>query len=187
MMLRLFVFFVISNFSVANAMMLDKEEIQYETKKIEINELRHSKSEREELVNRLTCGFFEKLKDDCVYDLKAIRNYYDTGYNFGDEELNHTSLYNWIVYTKSLYALYMLGSQEDGEKLQEEFDRARRRLDIIDCYTDGRDYKYCLSGIWSIVSTFDQKERNGFMEALEKGEIIHKDQTLFKLFKSFDE
>ena len=147
--------------------------------------MRPNDSEREEIINGLINGFFDQLKKDRIYDLKAIRNYHNTGYNFGDEKTNHISLYNWIVYTRSMYALHKLGSQEDGIKLEEEIDRARRMLDMIDFYTDGRDYKSCLSGIWSIVSIFDQKERKDFIDALQKGELVYKDQNLIELFKSF--
>ena len=181
-------FLFIATFSTANAMMLDKaheKEIEDSMKKISINELRPNDSEREEIINGLINGFFDQLKKDRIYDLKAIRNYHNTGYNFGDEKTNHISLYNWIVYTRSMYALHKLGSQEDCIKLEEEIDRARRMLDMIDFYTDGRDYKSCLSGIWSIVSIFDQKERKDFIDALQKGELVYKDQNLIELFKSF--
>jgi len=56
-------------------------------------------------------------------------------------------------------------------KLNEELDRARRRLETIDFYTNGKDYQYCLSGIWSIVSIFDSQERENFLSAIEKEEI----------------
>jgi len=146
---------------------------------------------RDEIIQKLLSEFNSALEIkrlDLKFDLEAISRYYDTGYNFGDESSNITSLHNWAVYTRSLHALHKLGYGEYGSKLQEELDRAKRRLETIDFYTDGRDYKYCLSGIWSIVAIFNTQEREKFIKALEKGEEIPRSENTSKMVKelSFD-
>lgn len=143
-------------------------------------------SNRDSIIQKLLSEFRSALeikRSDLKYDLEAISKYYDTGYNFGDEHSNHESLYNWVVYTRSLHALHKLGNSESGLKLQEELDRAKRRLEIIDFYTDGKDYRYCLSGMWSIVSIFDAEERDKFLRTTE--EEIPKSQSVIGMVRDF--
>jgi hypothetical protein len=178
---------LIANFQEINAM--ENLEKLPDTGKIKIEELFTEKTidNRQSTINKLFLEFNSALKAEYAYDLNAIKNYYNTGYNFGDKESNYRSLWNWIIYTRSLHALSNLGYKENGIKLQEELDRAKSRLEMIDFYTDGKDYKYCLSGIWCIVSTFDKEERKNLLEALKKGEEIPNDDHLIKFFESFDQ
>lgn len=177
-----------ANISEINAMdTTEWENIFSKNKKLKINELaiENTRDERENIINKLLLEPSSSVLKEDIYNIKAIKNYFNTGYVFGDEKSNHRSLYNWIVYTRSLYALEILGEKEEGIKLKEEFGRAKRRLKMIDFYTDGKDYKYCLSGIWCIVSTFDKEERKNLLEALKKGEEIPKDDRLINFFESF--
>ncbi len=167
------------------------EEIEGESysnvKSVKIDELpfERQKDDRQETINKLLLEFHSSLTTDHIYNLKAIKNYYNTGYEFGDEELNYRSLINWIIYTRSLYALSKLGFEEEGNKLKEELDRAKRHLEMIDAYTDGKDYRSCLLGIWSIVSTFDQEEREYLLNALREGKEVPQDSHLIKFFEDF--
>jgi hypothetical protein len=145
-------------------------------------------SGRDEIITKLLSEFRSALeirRSDLKYDLEAISKYYNTGYNFGDESSNGTSLYNWIVYTRSLYALQRLGHSEYGSKLQEELGRARRRLETIDFYIDDKDYGYCLSGIWSIVAIFDTQEREKFLRAIDAGKEIPMSQDIIKMINDY--
>ncbi len=163
------------------------------TKKIEFNKFfkpnqddsMRQHNRRHLVESNLLLDFQNDLKREYIEDLKAIRQYHNNVYDFGDKELNYSSLVNWIIYTRSMLALYKLGSEEDGLKLLEEYDRAKRRLETIDFYSGGKDYKYCLSGIWCIVASFDEDERANLLKALEQGEDVPKDENLISFFKSF--
>uniref|UniRef100_A0A6C0C972 Uncharacterized protein n=1 Tax=viral metagenome TaxID=1070528 RepID=A0A6C0C972_9ZZZZ len=125
------------------------------------------------------------LEQDSVI-LNELKNHYDTGYDFGNKESNYKSLLNWIVYIKILYTLSTLKYEENIE-LKKELDRAVRHLELIEWYLDGRDYGYCLSGIWSMVSVFNFNERKYFLEALESGDLsVPKDEDLLYFLKSLD-
>lgn len=175
---------LIANIPGINAMEVEEAFSNIKTVKANILPFERAKDSREQTVKKLLSDFDSSLKKDFIYDIKAIKNYYNTGYNFGDKESNHNSLVNWLIYTRSLGALAKLGFKEEGNKLEEELERAKRRLELIDVYTDDKDYKYCLSGIWSIVSTFDKGERKNFLEALKKGEEVPYDESLIKFFES---
>ena len=145
-------------------------------------------SSREGIINDLLSkdhSTGDNRNSDLQYNLEGISKYYNTGYNFGDDSLNEESLYNWVVYTRSLHALQQLGNNEYGSKLQEELDRAQRRLDRIDFYTDDKDYKFCLSGIWSIVAIFDAHEREQFLKAIELGDEIPKNQHVVRMIHEY--
>lgn len=118
--------------------------------------------------------------------LTTIKETHNTGHDFGDEQKNKKSFYNWLVYSRSLLALQKLGNTKEGEKLQEELDRGKRYLPMIDFYTNGRDYRYCLSGIWSKVSTYDAEERQKFLQALLEGRKIPYDSDFLQFFKNYD-
>ena len=164
-----------------------EEEPHYNVRSVKIDELpfERQKDDRQETINKLLLEFHSSLTTDYIYNLKAIKNYYNTGYEFGDEESNYRSLINWIIYTRSLYALSKLGFEEEGNKLKEELDRAKRHLEVIDSYTDGKDYRSCLLGIWSIVATFDQEERVCLLDALREGKEVPQDLHLIKFFEDF--
>jgi hypothetical protein len=167
--------------------MTTEEESYYSVKSVKIDELPFESKEddRQETINKLLLEFNSSLTEDYIYNLKAIKNYYNTGYEFGDEKSNYRSLINWIIYTRSLYALSKLGFEEEGNKLKEELDRAKRHLEVIDAYTDGKDYKSCLLGIWSIVASFDQEERAYLLDALREGKEIPQDFHLIRFFEDF--
>lgn len=139
-------------------------------------------------IKNLLTSFDKVLEDKSqgnLLRLKSIRNEHNTGYDFGDEQRNKKSLYNWLLYTRSLYALQKLGSQNARFKLREELDRTKRRLAKIDCYTDGENIKYWLSGIWSEVATFDVQERKKLLKALQQGKEIPYDKELIKFFQNY--
>jgi hypothetical protein len=140
------------------------------------------------IIKSLLVSFDEVIKDTSpsnLFLLEKIRDDYNTGYDFGDEYKNRKSLYNWLLYSRSLYALGKLGSKRDNSQLQEESDRAKRRLAIIDFYTDDRDFKYCLSGIWSEVATFDPIERTNFLIALKEGNDLPYDLEIIDFFENY--
>lgn len=167
-----------------NSMEIEEAFGNIKTVKADLLSFEKTNDSREKTVTKLLSDFDSLLNQDLIYDLKAIKSYFNTGYEFGDEESNHKSLFNWIVYTRSLGALTKLGVSGEDIKLKEELDRAKRRLEMIDFYTDGKDYKYCLSGIWSIVSTFDKEERKKFLQSLKEGKEIPRDETLIKFFEN---
>lgn len=170
--------------SEINAMKVEEAFDNIKTVKANILPFERTNDSREKTVVKLLSDFDSLLTQDLIYDLKAIKSYFNTGYDFGDEESNHKSLFNWIVYTRSLGALAKLGVPGEDIKLREELERAKRRLETIDFYTDDKDYKYCLSGIWSIVSTFDKEERKNFLQALKEGKEIPRDESLIKFFET---
>jgi hypothetical protein len=182
----LFIFFIglMANIQRINAMEVEDAFNNIKTVKTSALPVEETNNSRQKTVKKLWSEFDSSLNRDFISDLKAIKSYYNTGYDFGDKELNYTSLVNWVIYTRSLGALEKLGFKEEGTTLKEELDRAKRRLELIDFYTDNKDYKYCLSGIWSIVSTFDKEERKKFLEALRKGEEVPYDESLVKFFES---
>lgn len=168
-----------------NSMEIEEAFNNIKTVKANILTFERTNDIREKTVTKLLSDFDSLLtQEDLIYDLKAIKSYFNTGYEFGDEESNQRSLFNWIVYTRSLGALTKLGVSGEDIKLREELERATRRLEMIDFYTDDKDYKYCLSGIWSIVSTFDKEERKKFLQALKEGKEIPRDEKLIKFFEN---
>lgn len=144
------------------------------------------KDPREEIIDKLLSNPSNFSEKKHIKSIKSINSYYNTGYVFGDKESNYRSLYNWIIYTRSLHVLKKLIPQRSYLPLKKEFERANNRLKMIDFYTDNKDYKYCLSGIWSIVATFDKKERENFLNALKEGKDVPKDEILIDFFNSFN-
>ncbi len=152
--------------------------------------VRQENTAQQPLIRTLLSNFDSILKDKLNLNLSnsliSIKDAHNTGDNFGDEERNKKSLYNWIVYTRSLFALSKLGSDLDGKKLAEEFDRTRRRLPMVDFYTDGRDYKYCLLGTWCQLATFDADERSNLVRALRCGKEVPSDLTSLQFFTNYN-
>lgn len=138
----------------------------------------------EAIMKKLLSDMDSVCKIEYSQELKHIRDYHDKGFDFGDKKSNYRSLYNWIIYTRSLFVLNYLGYTNNGIILLKEFVRAKRRLDLIDFYNDGDDPKYMLSGIWCIVATFDKIERQQLLKALKKGKCIRKDEQLIKFFEN---
>ena len=128
---------------------------------------------------------FQSVLKDTTADLKSNLVTMNTGYNFGDELLNTISLTNWIIYTRSLYALKKLGCQESSLKLQNELERAKRRLEIIDFYTDGKDYHYCLAGIWAIVAIFDTCKRDELLDIIKVGTKLPISHQIKRMIEDF--
>ena len=76
----------------------------------------------------MKCSSLLELKEGLIQYCDKL----NTGFNFGDPISNCISLENWILRTRSLYLLYKLGASECGSELNEELQRATRRLDLID-------------------------------------------------------
>ena len=151
---------------------------------IKTKKISNSHDIKEEIINKLLFELHSTLQNSQLInkcDLEVICKHHNTGYDFGNEHLNRISLYNWIVYTRSLFVLHKLGHKESELKLQEELERAKRRLETIDFYTDNKDYSWCLSGIWSIVAVFDENEREKFL----RSEEIPKSHYICKMVQDF--
>lgn len=120
-----------------------------------------------------------KILSEIAYDNKDC-------FTFGTKEDNETSFNKWILYSRSLYALTLLGVGNYKETLLEEFAARRDRLETVDCYTDSKSYPIYLVGVWNQVASFDLKERNYLIEAAESGKIIPKDENIVKYWKNYN-
>jgi len=111
---------------------------------------------------------------------------YDTNfYEFGNKDENYESLCKWIKYIKALYAS---GTDSDLISISDEYERAKRHLDLYDFYVDDRDPGSYMLGIWAIVATFDKKEKDKLINAInnQNNILIPYEQQLITLLKSSD-
>lgn len=112
------------------------------------------------------------LTDEQIDLLPKCRKKYNVGYQFGERVQNHRTLCSYVIYMKCLKYL-------DLQQFELEKVMARSRLEI-------NENKYSLSGIWSLVATFDLEERSRFVDALKQGEIIDSDDELRDFFGKLD-
>ena len=106
-------------------------------------------------------------------------------FTFGTVEDNQKSFDGWILYSRSLYALALLGDQSAKATLLKEFEERHYRLEIIDCYMYGNPYELCLIGIWNQVASYDKEERKKLIKAARKGDIIPKNKELAEFWKNY--